>query len=112
MGQPQLSRIFVEVFKGDAGGAEKERLYYGSWDFNNDPTSLCDFDAITDVFTNEVRGNGMRSISADLAMQGRDRFVVGVWNGNVCRIAVDKTKSTGVEIERDIKINAGAVNRA
>ena len=45
----------------------------------------------------------MRSISADLAMQGRDRFVVGVWNGNVCRIAVDKTKSTGVEIERDIK---------
>ena len=28
------------------------------------------FDAITDVFTNEVRGNGMRSISADLAMQG------------------------------------------
>ena len=31
-------------------------------------------------------------------MQNRDRFVVGVWDGNVCRIAVDKTKSTGVEI--------------
>jgi phage terminase large subunit len=45
----------------------------------------------------------MRSISADLAMQGRDRFVVGVWNGNVCRISVDKTKSSGIEIERDIK---------
>ena len=28
---------------------------------------------------------------------------MGVWNGNVCRIAVDKTKSTGVEIERHIK---------
>lgn len=84
-------------------GPEKERLYYGNWDFTTDPTSLVDFDAIQDAFTNEVHPDGSKSISADLAMQGRDRFVVGVFHGNVCRIAIDKTKASGVEIERDIK---------
>ena len=100
---PNYPESSLKSLKEMPDGPEKERLYYGNWEFSDDPTALCDYDAVTDVFTNEVRGNGMRSISADLAMQGRDRFVVGVWNGNVCRIAVDKTKSSGIEIERDIK---------
>lgn len=87
-------------------GPEKERLLRGNWDFSNDPTRLCDFDAILDMFTNHVEGNGKKRISADLAMQGRDRFVVSVWDGLVCDFnkGVDKKKSGGKEIEEDIKM--------
>ncbi len=86
---------------------EKQRLLYGNWEYDDDPALLIEsFDRITDAFTNDyVQGNGRRYISADLAMQGRDRFVTGVWNGYVCdlRKGVDKPKAKGKEIETDLK---------
>jgi hypothetical protein len=79
----------------------KARLLYGNWNYDDDPRSLCTFDAIADVFTNNVTG-GAKAISADLAMQGRDRFVIGAWDGLICSIEVDKLKSRGKEIEQDL----------
>lgn len=82
----------------------KERLLYGNFYYDDDPTALCDFDAIDDCFHDQTPG-AERSISADLAMQGRDRFVAGVWFGLTCDLekGVDKEKSTGKEIEEDLK---------
>ncbi|MCK5612189.1 phage portal protein [Candidatus Pacearchaeota archaeon] len=82
----------------------KERLMFGNWDYDDDPTVLCDYDAICDMFTNtHIEEGNNKYLSADLAMQGRDRFVAGTWRGLVCRIAIDKEKATGREIELDIK---------
>lgn len=83
---------------------DMERLLYGNWDYDDDPAVLCDYDAIMDVFHNEhVTGSGEKYISADLAMQGRDRFVAGVWNGYVCDIQVDAPKATGKGIETTLR---------
>lgn len=83
---------------------QKERLLYGNWEFDDDPTLLIDYDAICDCFTNEhVKAGSDRSISADLAMKGRDRFVAGSWRGLVCRVAIDKPYSPGKMIETDLK---------
>lgn len=82
--------------------ASKQRLLYGNWEYDDDPTVLCSYDAITDCFTNEVKG-GEKAISADLAMQGRDRFVAGTWDGLICTITIDKEKSTGKEIQEDLE---------
>ncbi len=83
---------------------QKERLLFGNWEFDDDPTVLCDYDAICDAFTNDhIRPTGDKSISADLAMQGRDRFVAGVWDGDVVEIALDKTKATGKEIQQALQ---------
>jgi phage terminase large subunit len=84
--------------------ASKERLLYGNWNYDDDPATLCDHDAIMDLFRNDhVKPNGHRYISADLAMQGRDRFVAGAWDGNICYVRIDKEKATGKEIEGDLK---------
>lgn len=84
--------------------SQKERLLHGNWEFDDDPTLLVDYDAICDVFTNEhVKPGPDRSISADLAMKGRDRFVAGSWRGLVCRVAIDKPYSPGKMIETDLK---------
>lgn len=84
--------------------AKKERLLFGNWDYDDDPAALCEFDAIVDLFTNDhVLPEDDHAISADLAMQGRDRFVAGAWEGNVVTVRIDKEKSTGKEIEEDLK---------
>lgn len=81
----------------------KERLLFGNWEYDDDPTVLCDYDAICDCFTNKHVAGGDKAISADLAMQGRDRFVTGSWEGLRCSIDIDKPKATGKSIETDLK---------
>jgi hypothetical protein len=82
-----------------------QRLYYGNFDYDDDPATLCDYDAITDLFTNDhVIPTGKKYISADLAMKGRDKFIVGVWDGLICNITIEKDKCSGKEIEQDIKM--------
>jgi len=65
------------------------------------------------MFTNDHIRPGKRHISADLAMQGRDRFVGGYWEGMVCYVSIDKAKSTPKEIEDDLnelKLHNGVGN--
>lgn len=81
----------------------KERLLYGNWEYDDDPSVLCDYDAIVDCFTNTHVKGGEKAVSADLAMQGRDRFVVGSWDGLRCKIEIDKEKASGKSIETDLK---------
>jgi len=100
---PHVTQAYLDnLLKADK--VTIERLYHGNFDYDDDPTTLCDYDAILDMFTNEhVKPTGKKSISADLAMQGRDKFIAGVWDGDICRIALDKGKSTGKEIETDLQ---------
>ena len=82
----------------------RERLLYGNWDFDSDPSALCEYDAILDCFTNDhVQPTGKKYISADLAMQGRDKFIAGCWDGLICNVAIDQSISTGKSIETDLK---------
>jgi len=100
---PYISKFYRESLL-TLDNNSKERLLYGNWDFDSDPSALCDYDAICDCFTNDsVKSNGKNYISADLAMQGRDKFIAGIWNGLICKVAIDKPLSTGKSIETDIK---------
>jgi phage terminase large subunit len=95
---------YLENLRRSLTQNQKERLLYGNWEFDDDPTALCEYDAILDVFTNkQVHPTNERRMSADLAMQGRDRFVVGVAEGNVITIVLDQSKSTGKSIEQDLQ---------
>ena len=83
--------------------ATKERLLHGNWDYDDDPSALCDFDAISDVFTNTAKPSNKKAISADLAMQGRDKFIAGYWEGYKVSIEIDKEIATGKSIETDLR---------
>lgn len=81
-----------------------QRLYYGNFEYDDDPSALCDFDAIRDLFTNDhVKPVGAHSGSADIAGKGRDRFVAGSWVGNVCYIKIDTDYSPGKQVETQLK---------
>lgn len=59
----------------------KQRLYYGNWEYDNDPAKLIDFDKIQNIFTNDFVPYGEPYISADIARYGSDKMVINVWKG-------------------------------
>jgi hypothetical protein len=59
----------------------KQRLYYGNWEYDNDPSKLIDYDNIVNCFTNEFIEEGQMFISADIARYGSDKMVIMVWSG-------------------------------
>jgi phage terminase large subunit len=76
---------------------EIERLVYGNWEFDDNPYALFDYKDILNVFTNEfVQPTGERYLTADIAYEGSDLFVIGIWNGFVLEkiVAIDKIDET------------------
>ncbi len=100
---PYVSQAYIDnLLRADK--ITVQRLYYGNFDYDDDPSSLVDYDAICDLFHNEhIQPVGGRSGSADIATKGHDRFVVTAWIGNVCRIVKDKTYSPGKEVYEDVR---------
>jgi hypothetical protein len=65
--------------------AQKERLMYGNWEYDDDPTCLIKYDAIVDLFSNPVEPSIDRYLIADIARYGQDNTVIGVWEGLYCK---------------------------
>lgn len=80
----------------------KQRLMFGNWDYENDPTSLMKYDAITDLFTNTV-AKGEKYLVADVARYGSDKTVITLWNGYECYAIHTYTKQDTVTTALKIK---------
>jgi len=62
--------------------ASKERLLHGNWEYDDDPSTLIEYNKILDFFTNEhIESSRERYMSADIALHGSDKFVVAIWEG-------------------------------
>jgi len=59
----------------------KQRLLFGNWRYENDPTKLFEYNAIVDMFTNKYVETGAMYITADIARLGEDKTVIYVWSG-------------------------------
>jgi hypothetical protein len=61
----------------------KQRLLFGNWEYDSDPSRIFNYDKILDSFTNTfIKGDGQKKyIICDPARGGRDRTVVGLWEG-------------------------------
>lgn len=101
---PAVDTGYLTQLKSLEDKAKKERLLLGNWDYEDDPSTLCEFDAIVALFTNDhVKPTGIMHGAADLAMQGRDRFIAGPRDGMVVKVAIDMEKSSGKQIEVALK---------
>lgn len=67
---------------------------------------LCTFDSIRDVFTNSFVTGEQRYITADIAMQGSDKFILIVWQGWRVINIIEVAKCEADEIELLIKSTA------
>ena len=77
---PYISKHYIDNLQS-LPEIDKQRLLYGNWRYDNDPSKLIEYDNILNVFTNNFIPEGKRYITADIARFGSDRAVIIVWNG-------------------------------
>lgn len=84
-----------------------ERLLHGNFDYDDDPNRIFEFDKLQNAFTNSfIQKTGQKYISADIALQGSDKFVVCVWNGFVLEKIYSIAKCTAKEAEMFLRQKA------
>jgi hypothetical protein len=77
----------------------RERLYYGNWEYDDDPSTLIDTEAITDYFNPvHVLPTAKKYISIDVARKGKDKSIIRVWFGWLCTEVVEIDKNTITEL--------------
>ena len=91
--------------------ATKQRLMFGNWEYDDDPTALMKYDNIIDLFTNTIEPSNEKYIIADIARFGRDRTVIKVWRGlesyitkTFIKQGLDTTADEIKILERDEKV--------
>lgn len=80
----------------------RERLYYGNWEYDDDPNSLIGYDNILNIFTNNHVESGVKYITADIARLGSDKAVIMVWDGFMVIDLYEFDKSRITEIQNAI----------
>jgi len=78
---PYLSEDYIRRLHELSNESLKQRLLFGNFDYDDDPTSLIPYNKITDLWSNSHVGGGERYISADIARYGKDSTVIMVWEG-------------------------------
>lgn len=65
-----------------------ERLYYGNWEYDDDPTVLIELDAIADYFNPvhliPINLGKTKYMTIDVARLGKDKTVFRIWEGWLC----------------------------
>ncbi len=102
---PYISEYYIENLKS-LDKISKERLLFGNWEYNNNDLALIEYDAITDLYTNEHAKGGNLYITADIARYGADKSVIGIWNGFRCEQIIVKSKENVKQISDFIKATA------
>ena len=80
---PHLPKSYVENLE-NLDDNSRERLLNGNWEYDDSPGKLIEFDAIGDLWTNDVSGfdrNPAMFMTVDVAGDGKDKAVIMVWEG-------------------------------
>lgn len=100
---PFIDPTYIENLKSSKLEATKQRLLYGNWDYDDDPTALFDFKKITDCFSADHVTGGKNYLTCDIAMQGSDKFVICQWNGMRIESIYSMDKCDSDEIIKTIR---------
>lgn len=77
-----LDAGYLEHLERTLSPNEKARLLKGDWEYDDDPSALCDYERIIDIFSNDFEAlMGEKYITADMARFGSDKIVIGLWEG-------------------------------
>lgn len=77
---PHLPASYIEKLKnGDK--ITRERLLFGNFDYEDDPTALMDIDALSDLFSNHIDIGEGKYMTIDVARFGMDKTVIKCWKG-------------------------------
>ena len=61
--------------------SQRERLMFGNWEYEDDPATLIQYDAMLDLFTNTVPEDRQKYLTIDVARYGADKSIFYLWEG-------------------------------
>ncbi|RAJ24986.1 phage terminase large subunit [Pedobacter cryoconitis] len=104
---PFVSKEYVKSLN-QMDNASKQRLLFGNWDYDNDPSALLTYDQILDLFNNShvLSDVSKKAITADIAMEGADKMVLTYWQGFVAEKIKVIPKTTGKDVIDAIELMA------
>lgn len=101
---PFISKHYIENLQ-KLDNTSKERLLFGNWEYDDDPSKLFEYEKILDIFTNINRPHHKHHhfITADIARFGDDKTVIMVWWGleilNIYYLSKASTREVRLKIE-------------
>lgn len=77
---PTVTEAYLNQLR-NSDRVTRERLLLGNFEYDDDPTTLMQYDAIIDLFTNTSLESSDRYLTADIARYGQDKTVIILWKG-------------------------------
>lgn len=101
---PGVTQDYIDALD-DLSKDKKQRLRHGNWEYDDDESILINYDAIQALWSNNFVRNykGGNYITADIALHGSDKFVVGVWEGFTLVKVKVIAKCDSKEVEKTIR---------
>lgn len=108
---PHLPQSYLDSLL-ELDKASKQRLYFGNWEYDNDPATIISYDAIVSYWNgNHIKPEGEFYLSIDVARKGKDKTVFRVWHGWVVvarysmgKSLVNEVVEKAIELQREYKI--------
>jgi phage terminase large subunit len=96
-----LSKGYLDHLGRILNENQKQRLLYGNWEYDDDPTKLCGYDEIISILSNnhiQPSKSDAKYLTADVARFGSDRAIIAVWHGWILIdfVIFDKSKTTEI----------------
>jgi len=109
---PHLPKSYLDSLL-ELDKASKQRLYFGNWEYDNDPATIINYDSITAYWNgNHIKPEGEHFLSIDVARKGKDKTVFRVWHGWVVvaryvmgKSLVNEVVEKAIELQREYKIS-------
>ena len=76
-----LPQDYVESLRNEKDIIRRQRLWEGSWDYDEDMDSLITYDALSDAFSNTIIKDNQKYLIVDVARFGNDSTTFSYWDG-------------------------------
>ena len=76
-----LPEDYIDTLKNEKNVVRRQRLFEGSWDYDEDQDSMVSYDALSDAFSNTVVKDGNKYLIIDVARFGEDTTTFNYWDG-------------------------------
>lgn len=89
---PHTAETYGEQLSSIKDSSMRQRLRDGIWEYDEDDGVLIEYDAITDLWNNQVEDSLDKYLVADIARFGGDKTVIGLWKGLRCYQIITRQK--------------------
>ena len=108
---PHLPQSYLDSLL-ELDKASKQRLYFGNWEYDNDPATIISYDSILAYWNgNHIKPEGEHYLSIDVARKGKDKTVFRVWHGwnviyrySMGKSLVNEVVTKAIELQQEYKI--------